>query len=96
LIGGLPAEPRQLPQQTGTRTLIRAGQPCALPQADEHVEAGAAMRRPVSCPRGHPGRGISPTQPENRERRREPMERRAVAPFLSLASNDVYSIPSTM
>jgi hypothetical protein len=54
------------------------------------------MGRPVPHPRGHPGRGISPTQPKNRERRREPMERRAAAPLLSLASKAVFSTPSTM
>jgi hypothetical protein len=56
-VGGLSAEPPQLPQQRGPRTLIQAGQPCAPPQADKHIEAGATMGRPVPRPRGHPRRG---------------------------------------
>jgi hypothetical protein len=54
------------------------------------------MGRLVPRPRGHPGRSIPSTQPENGERRREPMERRAAAPLLSLASKAVSSTPSTM
>jgi transposase InsO family protein len=59
-------------------------------------EPRTAMGRAVPRPRGHPRRSISPTQPENGKRRRKPMERRAAAPLLSLASKDVSSTPPTM
>jgi hypothetical protein len=61
-----------------------------------YVEAGAAMGRPVHRPRGDPGRGIPPTQPENGEGHRKPMERRAAAPLLPLASKVVSPTPSIM
>jgi hypothetical protein len=59
----------------GTRTIFRAWRPRALPQANKHEEARVTMGRPIPHPRGHTWRSVSITQPQDRSRREEPMER---------------------
>jgi hypothetical protein len=72
------------------------GQSFALPQANKHVKAGATMGRPITRPRGHPRRSLSTTQPQDRGGRREPVERHAAAPILSLEWIDPLSLSLPM
>jgi hypothetical protein len=95
-ISSLSAKPPRLPQKTGTRTVLQARQPCALSQANKHIEAGITMGRPISRPRSNPRRRISTLQPQNRGGRREPMKRRAAALILSLERIDFSVFPFSL
>jgi hypothetical protein len=95
-LSSLSAKPPKLPQQTGTRTIFQAWQPRASPQANKHVEAGATMGRPIPRPRSHPRRSISATQPQDRGRCRESMERYAATLILSLERIDSLLFPPSL
>jgi hypothetical protein len=51
------------------------------------------MGRPIPRPRGHPGRSLSTTQPQDRGGRREPVEHHTAAPILSIEQIDPLSLP---
>jgi hypothetical protein len=68
----LSRETPQLPQQTGTRTVLQVRQPCASSQTNKHVEVGVTMGRPIPRPRSNPRRHVSATRPQNRGGCRKP------------------------